>query len=72
MLVIHVLNDEIVPFHNGESLYLEVPVEYRAKPLWAEAGHNNIEIECMDDDSFFQAIREFQAEWCLPIAMTVA
>jgi len=44
VFVIHGVADEIVPFWNGESLFLAVPVEWRAKPLWvAGAGHNDIE-----------------------------
>ena len=44
VLVIHGTRDEVVPFWNGESLFLEVPKMWRAKPLWVDgAGHNNVE-----------------------------
>lgn len=44
LLVIHGTRDEIVPFWNGETLFLEAPVCYRAKPMWIEgAGHNDLE-----------------------------
>jgi fermentation-respiration switch protein FrsA (DUF1100 family) len=44
LFVIHGTRDEVVPFWNGERLFLEAPVSWRAKPLWVDgAGHNNIE-----------------------------
>lgn len=44
VLVIHGTRDEIVPFWNGEELFMAAPVAWRAKPFWVEgAGHNNIE-----------------------------
>jgi abhydrolase domain-containing protein 17 len=44
VLVVHGTRDEIVPFWNGEDLFLAAPVHWRAKPFWVEgAGHNNIE-----------------------------
>jgi fermentation-respiration switch protein FrsA (DUF1100 family) len=43
--VIHGTKDEVVPFWNGEELFLSVPIELRAKPFWIDgAGHNNLEI----------------------------
>ncbi len=45
IFVIHGTHDEIVPFYNGEDLFLAASIEYRAKPLWIEGGgHNNLEI----------------------------
>lgn len=42
--IIHGTRDEIVPFWNGQDLFLSAPVRFRAKPFWvAGAGHNNIE-----------------------------
>lgn len=42
--IIHGTKDEIVPFWNGEQLFLACPAEHRAKPYWVDgAGHNNIE-----------------------------
>lgn len=39
-----ILSDEIVPFWNGEELFLSIPVYWRAAPFWVRgAGHNNIE-----------------------------
>lgn len=44
VFVVHGTRDEIVPFWNGEELFLATPVCWRAKPFWVEgAGHNNIE-----------------------------
>jgi len=45
VLVIHGTKDEVVPFWNGEQLFLALPVQYRAKPYWVDGGgHNNIEL----------------------------
>lgn len=44
VLVIHGTNDEVVPFYNGEGLFMAVPMQWRSKPFWVDgAGHNNIE-----------------------------
>lgn len=42
--IIHGTRDEVVPFWNGEDLFLATQVSWRAKPFWVDgAGHNNIE-----------------------------
>lgn len=34
----------IVPFWNGQQLFLATPIKMRAKPLWVQDGcHNNLE-----------------------------
>ncbi len=44
LYVIHGTKDEIVPFRNGEDLFLAAPISLRAKPFWVMGGgHNNIE-----------------------------
>lgn len=44
ILIIHGTRDEVVPFWNGEELFLACQVKWRAKPFWVEfAGHNNVE-----------------------------
>lgn len=44
VLVIHGVKDEVVPFWNGEQLFLCAPVSLRAKPLWVpDGGHNDLE-----------------------------
>lgn len=58
--IIHGTKDEIVPFWNGEQLFLACPPEYRAKPYWVDgAGHNNIESYSKNSVDFFAAITEF-------------
>ena len=43
--VIHGTKDEVVPFWNGEQLFLASPISLRAKPFWIDGGgHNNLEI----------------------------
>eukprot|EP00607_Mallomonas_marina_P005055 CAMPEP_0182426532 /NCGR_PEP_ID=MMETSP1167-20130531/13024_1 /TAXON_ID=2988 /ORGANISM="Mallomonas Sp, Strain CCMP3275" /LENGTH=278 /DNA_ID=CAMNT_0024608021 /DNA_START=58 /DNA_END=891 /DNA_ORIENTATION=+ len=64
ILVVHGTRDEVVPFWNGEDLFLTASKKWRAKPFWVEgAGHNNIETMLRDDGSFFDRIREFLEEW---------
>ena len=64
VLVIHGTRDEVVPFWNGEDLFLATPTKWRAKPFWVEgAGHNNIETLLRDDGSFFRHFRNFFLEW---------
>lgn len=59
VFVIHGTNDEIVPFWNGEQLFLACQPKYRAKPYWVEgAGHNNIE-SYDNHDGFSNAMKEF-------------
>lgn len=44
LLVIHGTRDEVVPFSNGEQLFLAAPIHCRAKPYWIDGGgHNNLE-----------------------------
>lgn len=46
-LVIHGVDDEVVPFFHGQRLLAAVPEEYRACPFWVEGmGHNHIESRC--------------------------
>jgi fermentation-respiration switch protein FrsA (DUF1100 family) len=67
VLVIHGILDEIVPFWNGETLFLAIPEEWRAKPLWVQgAGHNDIENKLLGRpprNEYFMALRDFVAEW---------
>lgn len=64
VLVIHGTRDEIVPFWNGEELFLTIPVYWRAAPFWVKgAGHNNI--ESLESENFFQRFREFLSVWVL-------
>lgn len=64
--IIHGTRDEIVPFWNGEDLFLAVPVMWRAKPYWVDgAGHNNIETLLREEGIFFMRMREFIDEWVI-------
>lgn len=64
VLLVHGTRDEVVPFWNGEDLFIATPKRWRAKPFWVEgAGHNNIETMLRDDGSFFERIREYLEEW---------
>jgi fermentation-respiration switch protein FrsA (DUF1100 family) len=64
ILIIHGTRDEVVPFWNGEELFLACQVKWRAKPFWVEfAGHNNIETLLREDGSFWRRITEFLEEW---------
>mmetsp|Transcript_8064 Transcript_8064/g.7211 ORF Transcript_8064/g.7211 Transcript_8064/m.7211 type:complete len:285 (-) Transcript_8064:129-983(-) len=63
-LAIHGTRDEIVPFWNGETLFFNAPVQWRARPIWVEGGgHNNIESLLRENGMFFDLIREFLREW---------
>mmetsp|Transcript_22007 Transcript_22007/g.22743 ORF Transcript_22007/g.22743 Transcript_22007/m.22743 type:complete len:199 (+) Transcript_22007:3-599(+) len=65
--IIHGTRDEIVPFWNGEDLFLAAPVNWRAKPYWVEgAGHNNIETLLREEGLFFKRMKEFIEEWVIP------
>ena len=70
VLVIHGTSDEIVPFWNGETLFLAIPEAWRAKPLWVRgAGHNNIENILSKNplrNEYFVALRDFVSEWVSP------
>ena len=49
VFLIHGTNDEVVPFWNGQELYLAVQEEFRYRPFWVhDAGHNNIELLMRD------------------------
>jgi fermentation-respiration switch protein FrsA (DUF1100 family) len=64
VFVIHGTRDEVVPFWNGEGLFLAVPVKLRAKPFWVDgAGHNNLETLTREDGLFFAQIIEFLVDW---------
>jgi pimeloyl-ACP methyl ester carboxylesterase len=42
--IIHGTHDEVVPFWNGERLFLHIPIQHRAKPFWIDGGgHNDLE-----------------------------
>ncbi len=68
VLVIHGTADEVVPFWNGESLFLAIPDEWKANPLWIHgAGHNDVEkVATRTDDLYFKSIRFFLLEWVQP------
>jgi predicted alpha/beta hydrolase family esterase len=49
VFIVHGTNDEVVPFWNGQELYLAVQEEFRYRPFWVQdAGHNNIELLMRD------------------------
>ena len=71
VLIIHGVSDEIIPFWNGESLFLAIPEEWRARPLWVfGAGHNDIEnvlqLGRASRNAYFIALRDFVSEWVSP------
>jgi hypothetical protein len=60
VFIIHGTRDEIVPFWNGEDLFLNAPIQWRACPYWVEsAGHNNVETSFKEDNLFFKRFQEF-------------
>tara|TARA_A100001035_G_scaffold108904_1_gene85270 strand:+ start:264 stop:1139 length:876 start_codon:yes stop_codon:yes gene_type:complete len=60
VLVIHGTKDEIVPFGNGEQLFLACPAKYRAVPYWCEnAGHNDVESFTANNVEFFDKLSAF-------------
>lgn len=60
VFIIHGTRDEIVPFWNGEDLFLNAPIEWRACPYWVEkAGHNNVEMSFKEENLFFKRFSEF-------------
>ena len=64
VLIIHGTRDEIVPFWNGEMLFLETPVCWRARPMWIDgAGHNNIEMSPTEHGTFIDGFRSYLIEW---------
>ena len=49
-----------MPFSGGQELFLRAPPRCRAKPLWVEqAGHNDLEAFCRDEEAFFGPLRDF-------------
>lgn len=64
VFVIHGVRDEIVPFWNGEELFLNIPVYWRAEPFWIRnSGHNNIESSASEE--LFRRFREFLSIWIM-------
>ena len=64
VLIIHGTRDEIVPFWNGEMLFLETPICWRARPMWIDgAGHNNIEMSPNEHGTFIDGFRSYLIEW---------
>ena len=64
VLIIHGTRDEIVPFWNGETLFLETPLCWRARPMWIDgAGHNNIEMSPTEHGTFIDGFRSYLIEW---------
>lgn len=64
VFVIHGTRDEVVPFWNGEGMFLAAPLRLRAKPFWVDgAGHNNLETLTRDEGLFFAQIIEFLLDW---------
>ena len=60
VFVIHGTKDEIVPFWNGEHLFLACPTRYRVVPYWCEnAGHNDIESFADSGVQFFDKFASF-------------
>ena len=60
IFIIHGTKDEIVPFWNGEELFLACKPKYRAKPYWVEgAGHNNVETYSKSEVNFMSVMKEF-------------
>jgi fermentation-respiration switch protein FrsA (DUF1100 family) len=61
--ILHGTKDEIVPFWNGEQLFLACPLKFRAKPYWADgAGHNNVESLTSNSGEFFHQFSNFLKE----------
>lgn len=62
VLIIHGTNDAIVPFYNGEDLFLAFRSKWRAKPYYViGGGHNNL--EKLAPHKFIQHITDFMQEW---------
>ena len=60
VFILHGSRDEVVPYWHGQELYLALQEPFRYKPFWVEgAGHNNIEMMCREDCSFFNRLNEF-------------
>ena len=70
IFIIHGTRDEIVPFQNGERLFLAAPISVRAKPAWIDGGgHNNLESTFQTE--YFLCFREFLLEW-VPVYSSTA
>jgi len=55
---------QVVPFWNGEALFLGAQPSFRAKPFWVDGGgHNNIETLLREDGQFFEQFREYLTHW---------
>jgi len=64
LLVIHGTRDEVVPFWNGENLFLAAPAKWRARPVWVDGGgHNNLETLLRENGLFLDLIKDFMREW---------
>jgi len=64
IFVVHGTKDEVVPFWNGQALFLAAPIALRAKPFWVHEGcHNNLEELLREDCVFFNQFIEFLTEW---------
>jgi len=64
VFIIHGTRDEVVPFWNGEALFLGAQPSFRAKPFWVDGGgHNNIETLLREDGQFFEQFREYLTHW---------
>ena len=60
VFIIHGTRDEVVPFSHGQELYLALKDECKYRPFWVHnAGHNNIELLCRENDEFFFRIKDF-------------
>jgi fermentation-respiration switch protein FrsA (DUF1100 family) len=60
VFIVHGTQDEVVPFHHGEDLFLSLKQEWRAKPFWViGAGHNNIEALLRPSGEFVDKLIEF-------------
>lgn len=76
VFIVHGTKDEVVPFWNGEQLFLAAPVHLRARPFWIDGGgHNNLEIffKCVLSNAAFLCFFPKQFELflaCLLIAGT--
>jgi fermentation-respiration switch protein FrsA (DUF1100 family) len=64
IFVVHGTKDEVVPFWNGQALFLAAPISLRARPFWVQDGcHNNLEELLREDCVFFNQFIEFLSEW---------
>ena len=60
VFIIHGTHDEVVPFSHGQELYLALQENSKYRPFWVDnAGHNNIELLCRENDEFFHRLKDF-------------